>query len=157
KMKDLLNMISGKERESKLLPYWGLESQKQSKHPTGGLRGQSICITGLSGTNFSQLNTLMKHTGIKLEDAPVSRVPEMTIETDKNISTPLIVHTSSMSYYLKPLRKETEDVQTWIHKHLLLPTSEQHIRCTFHYNEAIHIPEWLCYLIIQHFMKPLFK
>lgn len=147
----------GRKKLSGLLPYWGLKLNEDTNRAAEGLLGRSIRIFGLSRTDFAELNTLLRHTGIHLNDMSDTRMPEYSIRVDNKTSSSLAVKAKAMTFTLKPLHEETTDVQTWVHKHLWLPTDHEQLSFIFHTNEEMNIPEWMCYLVIQHFMQPLFR
>lgn len=158
-MKDLFrNQAGGNHRNfPELLPYWGLISDPTANRAAPGLQGKSLCILGLTRSDFSELRRLLHHTGIQLHNTEKTGLPHFFIEVTKSISSPLIMKDLEMTYHLKPLRKQTKDVQTWVHKHLWLPSEAEPFTLTFHTSEEINIPEWLCYLLIQYFMQSEFQ
>lgn len=142
---------------TELLPYWGLKSAADSDRAAPGLQGQSICVVGLTRSDFSELKRLTRHTGLELYPGEKNGLPHFFVEVKKNTTSPLKVKDLETTYHLKPLREQTKDVQTWVHKHLWLPSNAEPFTLTFHSSEEINIPEWLCYLLIQYFMQPRFQ
>lgn len=155
-MKDQLpNHVHGYKRNfSMLLPYWGIEKDSSADQPIPGLQGKSVCIPGLSQSDFSELNRYLHHTGIDLQQTEKSGMPHFFIKIKNDASSRLTINDQKMTYHLKPLRDQTDDVQTWVHKHLWLPRNTAPFTLTFHPHDEINIPEWLCYLLIQYFMGP---
>lgn len=154
--KRYLRKLSETERTvlSLLLPYWGLSFQQHKGEITAGLNQFSINIEGLNKNTQNQLLMLLKHTELTFSNN--ARV-KLNTTYKKNTSAPITLLAQRKNFYLKPLRKETTNVQRWIHKRLWLPVNENELTLTFHRQEANNEPEWLSYLMIQRFLRQSFE
>jgi hypothetical protein len=141
-----------------LLPYWGLVLDEHSKEIFGGLERFRLAVTGLPEALFQELSARLRHTAIRLENESNENADqEMFVVIEKSVPSPVTLTGEKMTYYLKPLRKETTDLQKWIHKRLWLPFKDSTLHFTFHRHEEQQIPEWLSYLVIQSFMGGSFQ
>jgi hypothetical protein len=158
-MANLSASLSDREKHEviRLLPYWGLSYDKQKDTVAEGMKHCATSLCGLSKPLFHELSRLLAHTGVQLEETVSTADLYCTIEIKKNTPAPLTLQTNATTFYLKPLRKRTDDVQTWIHKRLWLPVHDKRLTLTFHSREEGNLAEWLSYLIIQHFMRNLFR
>jgi len=153
-----LNELSQKEQRtlSLLMPYWGVKADESKKRIVGALFGRSVSMNGLSDNNARKLSKLLKHTGIQLNLNKEANL-KIFVEKYNHNTAPVTLKNDTATFHLKPLRNQTNDVQTWIHKRLWLPVKEPSFTVLFHSREENNIPEWLFYLIIQYYMHPLFK
>lgn len=142
---------------SRLLPYWGLAIDDKINRFKGTLSGKTISVFGLSVIHHNELDKLLQHTGINLHSVSNKKEAQFVIKINKTTSAPITLQTDKLTYYLKPLRKQTNDVQTWIHKRLWLPVHKGSLSLTFHAGEEKHVPEWLSYLILQFFRQSSFQ
>lgn len=142
---------------SRLLPYWGAEIDEKKHSITGALRNRSVSVSGLTENRSEELSKFLRHTGVRKVEEGNETDLRISIMMKENTSAPITLETENATYHLKPLRKQTDDVQTWVHKRLWLPIREPTFTLAIHTREENNIPEWLCYLIVQHFMQPSFK
>lgn len=158
-MVSLLTALSDREKHevTRLLPYWGLSLDQPNETIAEGMKQCTVSVHGLSKASFQALSRLLAHTGVELEENANTADLYCAIEIRKNTPAPLTLRTNDVTFYLKPLRKHTDEVQTWIHKRLWLPVHDETLTLTFHAREEKNLPEWLSYLIIQHFMRDSFQ
>lgn len=135
-----------------LLPYWGLKIDGEVIF--GTLEARTYALEGLSDPLTKRLDALLAHTG--LQRVPGVR-PRISAALDSQAAAPIAVYTPEKTFYLKPLRKETTDVQTWIHKRIWLPEKTETIRVVCHRREKPLVAEWLAYLLLQHFLQQTFQ
>lgn len=158
-MEFLLTGLPHKKREilSQLLPYWGALIDKNNYRIVGALKDCVVSVSGLSESQSEELSRFLRHTGVQIVDQESQATLHISVQLKENAPAPITLYTDKANYHLKPLRKQTDDVQTWIHKRLWLPVREPSFTITIHDREQNNIPEWLCYLIIQYFMQPSLK
>lgn len=141
---------------ARLLPYWGLTYYQDTGTTEPGLRGMDASVIGLARSDFAELKRLLRHTGLNLSETEHAGVACFFIKVSNQATAPVTVRDQDMTYHLKPLQTQNENVQTWVHKHLWLAGTSQPFTLLISPAEQIHISEWLCYLLIQYFMQPYF-
>ncbi|HET7657111.1 MAG TPA: hypothetical protein VFK37_02385 [Bacillales bacterium] len=149
--------IGKRQTLSRILPYWGMTFDEEHSKIMGALSNQSVWVDGLTGSETHNLSRLLRHTGIHYLDTDAGANLKISIVKKENNTAPITLKTKTATFHLKPLRKQTGDVQTWIHKHLWLPARDPTYTCIFHSREEKNIPEWLFYLIVQYYMQPSFQ
>lgn len=156
-MKKRLYGKSGEEHLSRLLPYWGLSWK--GNVPTEALENQTVTVSGISGRGIGHIAALLAHTGVNVKNKSTGtgRHPHFSIRFTEHTRGAITLTTENTTYHLKPLRKKTDDVQSWIHKRLWLPVHRQETTLTLHPNEWANTPEWIGYFILQRFLQDSFQ
>ena len=143
---------------SLLLPYWGLLFKPGSSEIKSGMKNKIVCIEGSDESTFQKLKSILQHTGVVLSSKPKENSDlDISVSIDQQATTPMTLHISNKTYSFKPLRTETEDLQNMIHKRIWLPVDSSRLIFQFTPYEKGHIPEWLGYIIIQHFLRASFQ
>lgn len=141
---------------SRLLPYWGAKID-EGYLITGALKGQTLAVSGLDHVQLQLLMKFLHHTDLQVSESAEPADLNISLNILQSATGPITLEANQTTYHLKPLRKQTDNVQTWIHKRLWLPIRESSLNFNIHMREKKNIPEWLCYLIIQYFMQPAFE
>lgn len=140
---------------SQLAPYWGGKFDENQKQFGGALSEESVFVEGLPDNNMQTLSRLLKHTEIRISNHPEKKL-NISIKTKENTMAPVTLKTDMATFHLKPLRKDSKDVQTWIHKRIWLPVKEPSYTILFHSREEKNISEWIFYMIVQFYLSPAF-
>ncbi|HET7626767.1 MAG TPA: hypothetical protein VFK44_00080 [Bacillales bacterium] len=150
--------MNGKHRKLALIaPYWGLNYVKETNRLVQAFHGETVTVKGLSESAASTYKKLIRHTGLSLKNETGRRPFDFQVELRQNLPAPILLRKDALKFYLKPLRKHTDNVQIWVHKRVWLPSRRPPVSIVFHEREQANVPEWLTYLTIQYFSRQVLK
>ncbi|MCM3719152.1 hypothetical protein [Fictibacillus phosphorivorans] len=142
-----------------LLPYWGMQIDEEGENISGALSTFRIGVQGLSQQHVKELEELLHHTGIKVTTDDNKKCDQrFYLNLHEGHPMPLAINTPDKQlYYLNPATTFHLPVQAGIHKGITLKRKDGPLFLAIKPKFEKQVPEWLCYLIIQSFMRFSFE
>ena len=142
-----------------LLPYWGMQINEDGETISGALSTFMIGIQGLSQQNVKELEQLLQHTGIAVTTDDNKKCDQrFYVNLHEGHPMPLAINTPDRQlYYLNPSTSFHLPVQAGIHKGITLKRKDGPLFLAIKPAYEKLVPEWICYLIIQSFLRFSFE
>lgn len=142
-----------------LLPYWGLQIADDGETVSGALSTFMIGIQGLSQQKVKELDQLLRHTGISITtEDHVKCDQRFYVDFHSGHPMPLALNTPEKQlYYLNPTPSFRLPVQSGIHKGITLKRKDGPLFLAVQPSFEDQIAEWICYLVIQSFLRFSFE
>lgn len=142
-----------------LLPYWGMQINEDGETISGALSTFMIGIQGLSQQKVKELEQLLQHTGIAVTTDDNKKCDQrFYVNLHEGHPMPIAINTPDRQlYYLNPATSFHLPVQAGIHKGITLKRKDGPLFLAIKPAYEKKVPEWLCYLIIQSFLRFSFE
>ncbi|MBH0170586.1 hypothetical protein [Fictibacillus sp. 18YEL24] len=142
-----------------LLPYWGLQISDDGETISGALSTFMFGIQGLSQKKVKELDQLLSHTGIRITtDDHVKCDHRFYVDFHSGHPMPLALNTPEKQlYYLNPSPTFRLPVQAGIHKGITLKRKDGPLFLAVQPSYEEKVVEWICYLVIQTFLRVSFE